>query len=104
MAEQTPTKRFTIVRTLEEATLIACALESAGIHAHVIDKTFHAEPIPMSRLFNRVEIHVAAEEFDSAKRVLAAMEALERRCPQCGSLLAPEELHCEACGEPPPAA
>jgi hypothetical protein len=104
VAEPAPTKRFTIVRTMEEATLIAGALESAGIHAHVIDKTFHAEPIPMSRLFNRVEIHVAAEQFEAAGKVLAEMEKLERRCPQCGALLAPDELNCEACGEPPPAA
>jgi hypothetical protein len=102
MAEKT--KRFTIVRTMEEATIIAGALESAGIHTHVIDKTFHAEPIPMSRLFNRVEIHVATEDFDQARKILAEFDALERRCPQCGSVLSPDELHCEACGEPPPAA
>jgi hypothetical protein len=104
MPEQKSLKRFTIVRTMEEGTLIAGALESAGIEAHVIDKTFHAEPIPMSRLFNRVEIHVAEDQLDQAKKVLADMEELERHCPQCNALMGPDELYCEACGEPPPAA
>jgi len=104
MAEAAEIKRLTIVRTMEEATILAGALESAGIPAHVIDKTFHAEPIPMSRLFNWVEIHVAAEDFEPARKVLADFDALERHCPQCGALLGPDELHCEACGEPPPAA
>jgi hypothetical protein len=98
------TSRLTVLRTLEEAELLAGALRDAGLAVFVIDKIFHAEPIPMSRLFNRVELHTPADQLRQAERVLAELGKAARRCPHCGSHLFPNELHCEACGESPPAA
>jgi putative signal transducing protein len=59
-----------------EAELIALRLRSSGIDAHVIDQTFHAEPLPNVRSFAVVRVLVPAAQADEARRVLAAGTAL----------------------------
>ena len=55
-----------------EAELIALRLRSSGIDAHVVDQTFHAEPLPNVRSFAVVRVMVPAAQADEARRVLAS--------------------------------
>jgi hypothetical protein len=59
-----------------EAELIALRLRDAGIDAHVVDQTFHAEPLPNVRSFAVVRVMVPAAQADSARGILAAGVAL----------------------------
>lgn len=59
-----------------EAELIALRLRSSGIDAHVVDQTFHAEPLPSVRSFAVVRIMVPASQADAARHVLATSAAL----------------------------
>ena len=59
-----------------EAELMALRLRSNGIDAHVLDQTFHAEPLPNVRSFSVVRVMVPAGQADEARRILAASSPL----------------------------
>jgi hypothetical protein len=59
-----------------EAELIALRLRASGIDAHVVDQTFHAEPLPNVRSFAVVRIMVPAAEAEEARRLLAGSARL----------------------------
>ncbi len=57
--------------TVYEAELIALRLRAHGIDAHVVDQTFHQEPLPGVRSFSVVRVFVPGGREDEACRVLA---------------------------------
>ena len=59
-----------------EAELIALQLRAHGIDAHVVDQTFHAEPLPSVRSFAVVRVMVPAAQADGARRTLAESRPL----------------------------
>jgi hypothetical protein len=59
-----------------EAELIALRLRANGIDAHVVDQTFHAEPLPSVRSFAVVRVMVPAAQADEARRILATAASL----------------------------
>lgn len=54
-----------------EAELMALRLRAHGIDAHVVDQTFHQEPLPNVRSFSVVRVMVPAENAEEARRILA---------------------------------
>ena len=61
---------------LYEAELMALKLREKGIEAHVVDQTFHQEPLPNVRSFAVVRLFVPADRIEEARRVLARPEPL----------------------------
>ena len=59
-----------------EAELMALRLRSNGIDAHVVDQTFHAEPLPNVRSFAVVRVMVPAGQAEAARRILATADPL----------------------------
>jgi hypothetical protein len=59
-----------------EAELIALRLRASGIEAHVVDQTFHAEPMPDVRSLAVVRVMVPAAQAEAARRVLASATPL----------------------------
>jgi hypothetical protein len=59
-----------------EAELMALRLRSNGIDAHVVDQTFHAEPLPSVRSFAVVRVMVPASQAEAARRLLATPRPL----------------------------
>jgi hypothetical protein len=59
-----------------EAELIALRLRANGIDAHVVDQTFHAEPLPSVRSFAVVRVMVPASQAEQARRILAEARPL----------------------------
>jgi hypothetical protein len=59
-----------------EAELIALRLRANGIDAHVVDQTFHAEPLPSVRSFAVVRVMVPAGQAAEARRILAEARPL----------------------------
>jgi hypothetical protein len=53
-----------------EAELMAGHLQSAGIEARVIDKSFRQEPLPSVRSFAIVRVYVPSGRLDEARRIL----------------------------------
>ena len=56
---------------LWEAELMAGRLRAEGVDAHVVDQTFHAEPMPNVRNFAVVRVLVPRAQADEARRILA---------------------------------
>jgi hypothetical protein len=54
-----------------EAELIAGRLRASGVDVHVLDQSFHLEPMPTVRNFNVVRVLVHKDQADEARRVLA---------------------------------
>jgi putative signal transducing protein len=54
-----------------EAELIALRLRNEGIDAHVVDQTFHQEPLPNVRSFAVVRVLVPRDRAEEARRILA---------------------------------
>jgi hypothetical protein len=54
-----------------EAELIALRLRAEGIEAHVVDQTFHQEPLSSVRNFAVVRVLVPRDRAEEARRVLA---------------------------------
>jgi hypothetical protein len=54
-----------------EAELIALRLRAEGIEAHVVDQTFHQEPLSNVRDFAVVRVLVPRDRADEARRILA---------------------------------
>ena len=63
---------------LYEAELMALRLREEGIDAHVVDQTFHQEPLANVRSFAVVRVMVPRRQADDARRVLAQ----ERELPE----------------------
>jgi Putative prokaryotic signal transducing protein len=61
---------------LYQAELIALRLRAHGIDAHVVDQTFHLEPIPNVRSFAVVRVMVPRDQADEARRILAHNDPL----------------------------
>jgi len=59
-----------------EAELMALRLRAHGIDAHVVDQTFHQEPLPNVRAFSVVRVLVPKAEADEARRILAEARPL----------------------------
>jgi putative signal transducing protein len=78
MADEAPGEHVQVAETGQgyEAELIALRLRANGIDAHVVDQTFHAEPLPNVRSFAVVRVMVPAAQADAARRVLAESAAL----------------------------
>lgn len=78
MADEAPDEHVQVAETGQgyEAELIALRLRSNGIDAHIIDQTFHAEPLPNVRSFAVVRVMVPAAQADEARRVLATAAPL----------------------------
>jgi hypothetical protein len=71
-----------------EAELMALRLRAHGIDAHVVDQTFHLEPLPNVRSFAVVRVMVPAASADEARRILAEARPL------------PEDVEPEGGGNP----
>lgn len=56
---------------LYEAELMAGRLRVEGIDAHVVDQTFHQEPMPNVRNFSVVRVMVPRAQAEEARRILA---------------------------------
>src|SRR5262249_48965799 len=54
-----------------EAELIALRLRGEGIDAHVVDQTFHQEPISSVRSFAVVRVFVPRDREAEARQILA---------------------------------
>ena len=59
-----------------EAELMALRLRASGIDAHVLDQTFHAEPLPSVRSFAVVRVMVPGSQAEEARRILAEARPL----------------------------
>jgi len=59
-----------------EAELMALRLRANGIDAHVVDQTFHAEPLPSVRSFAVVRVMVPASQAEEARAILAEARPL----------------------------
>jgi hypothetical protein len=58
-------------REIYEAELMALRLRANGIDAHVLDQTFHAEPLPSVRSFSVVRVMAPASQAAEARAILA---------------------------------
>ena len=56
---------------LYEAELMALRLREEGVDAHVVDQTFHQEPLANVRSFAVVRVMVPRDQADQARRILA---------------------------------
>ena len=54
-----------------EAELMVLRLRANGIDAHVVDQTFHAEPLPNVRSFSVVRVMAPASQAGEARAILA---------------------------------
>ena len=61
---------------LYQAELMALRLRAHGIDAHVVDQTFHLEPLPNVRSFAVVRVMVPQDQADEARRILQGAEPL----------------------------
>jgi hypothetical protein len=61
---------------LYQAELMALRLRAHGLDAHVVDQTFHLEPLPNVRSFAVVRVMVPADQAEAARRILAESEPL----------------------------
>ena len=61
---------------LYQAELMALRLRAHGLHAHVLDQTFHLEPLPNVRSFAVVRVMVPADQAEAARRILADADPL----------------------------
>ena len=61
---------------LYQAELMALRLRAHGLDAHVVDQTFHLEPIPNVRSFAVVRVMVPRDQAEEARRILAAASPL----------------------------
>jgi len=59
-----------------EAELIALRLRGEGIEAHVVDQTFHQEPLSNVRNFAVVRVLVPRGSEEAARRILAESRTL----------------------------
>jgi hypothetical protein len=59
-----------------EAELMALRLRAHGLDAHVVDQTFHQEPLPNVRSFAVVRVMVPASRAEEARRILAETRPL----------------------------
>ena len=73
MAEPSHEDHVQVAETAQvyEAELIALRLRANGIDAHVVDQTFHQEPLPNVRSFSVVRVMVPADRAEEARRLLA---------------------------------
>jgi hypothetical protein len=78
MTDQSQSEHVQVAETgqVYEAELIALRLRANGIDAHVVDQTFHAEPLPDVRSFSVVRVMVPAAEAEAARRILAVADPL----------------------------
>lgn len=61
---------------LYEAELMAGHLRAQGLEAHVVDQTFHQEPLPTVRSFAVVRVMVPRAQAEHARRLLAQPRGL----------------------------
>jgi hypothetical protein len=59
-----------------EGELMALRLRAHGIDAHVVDQTFHQEPLPNVRSFAVVRVMVPAARADEAREILREQRPL----------------------------
>jgi hypothetical protein len=78
MADEAQSEHVQVAETgqIYEAELIALRLRSNDIDAHVVDQTFHAEPLPNVRSFAVVRVMVPAGQAEAARRILATADPL----------------------------
>ena len=76
--EPTFTDHVQVAETAQvyEAELIALRLRGEGIDAHVVDQTFHQEPLSNVRDFALVRVLVPRDRLQDARRVLAQSSPL----------------------------
>ncbi len=70
---------------LYQAELMALRLRAHGLDAHVVDQTFHLEPIPNVRSFAVVRVMVPRDQADEARRILAAVDPLPEDAEAAGN-------------------
>jgi len=70
---------------LYQAELMALRLRAHGLDAHVVDQTFHLEPIPNVRSFAVVRVMVPRDQAEEAQRILAAAELLPEDAEPSGN-------------------
>jgi hypothetical protein len=61
---------------LYQAELMALRLRAHGLDAHVVDQTFHLEPIPNVRSFAVVRVMVPRDQAEEARGILATADPL----------------------------
>jgi hypothetical protein len=70
---------------LYQAELMALRLRAHGLDAHVVDQTFHLEPLPSVRSFAVVRVMVPADQAEAARRILAETEPLPEDAEPSGN-------------------
>jgi hypothetical protein len=70
---------------LYQAELMALRLRAHGLEAHVVDQTFHLEPLPNVRSFAVVRVMVPREQADEARRILSGLEPLSEDAEPSGN-------------------